>query len=473
MSGIKIKHNEAGFTLLEMLLTVAVLSTTLLLITRLFEDTARSALYERNAVYVNEVMNASVDMIDTMTGFNTIYALLQTPATPAEMEVPLTSDPLNAGVNPHNITIQDGAAAQNIFPSPMLANTRLSEISPLGTRMTVLFFILDDPTSAADERTLGVMVAGLDPVAESDLRAAASSLGAGGGFISSVAENAGVCLPVGCAATIRSVHNAWRIDATTFSGMRFRTQIDGTPASAANGGYIVSFRFFSESEIAGDYLYRLPQLSSPELNSMRSDIQMAGNNLVGVDNITFSQDWILSGRTNLHVKGSIFAEGRLNIEGGEAIIDGDAEIGQLNVGATYTDTGLNLPSRNLVQVEDRFLATDVTTASDWVADTGSINGSLLAPAVRSNQTVVNDLDATASPGIFSTATETNGLAVNGLARAGSVTSTGGDINVASGNTGVLEAAAQGNAVFNTTTNADNVRLNNVDINLLEQCLDGC
>lgn len=466
------RKQEAGFTLLEMLLSVGVLAASLLLITRLFEDTARGALYEKNRVFFDSVMAASEDMLDTMREFDTLYALLETQPA-GVMEIPLTNDPANAGVNPFNISIQTGNAAQNILPSTTFGNTNFSEISPIGTTVSVVMQAMDNLGNPDDERSIGIFVVGLDPVRERDLRASASALGAGGGFISVVEERPGLCLPAGCTNSMRSIHNSWQIDASSMSGVRFGGQILGTPADTVNGGYLVAFRFINESEIAGDYLYRLPQLTRPELNAMNTDILMSGNNIVGVDNMVFDRDMTAVGNLNIYAKGSIFAAGRLSVEGGDLVVDGDAEAGNLNVGSNYSDAGLNIPSRNQVTVEDQLIATDVTTNGNLVADRGVITTSLLAPSVRSNDATVNSLDATAAPGVFAGDTQASNLNVTGIARTGLTTSTTGGITVDSGITGVLEMISNGGAIVSGPANVSASQFNDVDIQLLEECLSGC
>ncbi len=468
---MKNRKQENGFTLLEMLLAVGVLAASLLLITRLFEDTARGALYEKNRVFFDSVMGASMDMVDTMSEFDTVYALLQTQPA-GVMEIPLTNDPVNAGVNPFNISVQTGSAAQNIRPSTTFANTNFIETGPIGTRISVVMQALDDLGDPNDERSIGVFVVGLDPISERDLRAASSALGAGGGFISVVEERPGLCLPAGCTNTIRSIHNSWQVDASAMAGVRFGVQITGTPADTVNGGYLAAFRFISESEIAGDYLYRLPQLTRPELNTMNTDILMSGNNIVGVDNIVLDQDMTTTGDMSIYAKGSIFAAGRLSVEGGDLVVDGDAETGNLNVGSNYNDAGLNIPSRNQVTVENQFLATDVTANGNLIADTGVVTTSLLAPSIRSNDTTISTLDATAAPGVFAGQTDASNLNVTGIARTGLTTGSGG-IAVDSGTTGVLEMIANGNAIVSGQTTASSANFNDVDIRLLEECLSGC
>lgn len=456
-----------------MLLTVGVLTASLLLITRLFEDTARSAMYEKNRVFFDQVMKASTDMVDTMREFDNIYGLLQTQPA-GVMEIPLADDPANAGVNPFNITIENGeTATQGIAPSTAFANTNFMEISPLGTQISVVMQAMDNLADPNDERSIGLFVVGLDLISERDLRAAASALGAGGGFISDIQESAGACLPVGCPNTIRSIHNSWQIDATNMNGVRFGGRLTGSPAAVADGGYLVAFRFVSESQIAGDYLYRLPQLSNTNLNTMNADIEMSGNNIVGVDNLVFDQSFVATENTSIFAKGSIFSAGRLSLEGGDLIVDGDAEIGNLNLGASYNDAGLNVPARNQVTIENQLLANDVITNGNLVADNGIINGRLLAPSIRSNAVSVDNVDALASPGVFSTDAQATNLNVTGLARTGLTSSGAGNLTVDAGNSGVLEMISNGDTIVSGQTNVNSGLFNNVDIQDLEECLSGC
>lgn len=468
------RKKEGGFTLLEMLLTVSVLAATLLLITRLFEDSARNSLYDKNAVYFDTVMNEAVNMVNTMSEFDRIYALLQRPTTLTVMEVPITNDPVNAGVNPYGITLQDGSIVEGILPSPVLTNTAFSEISPVGTRLSVIFHVMDAIGDPNDERIIGVYVVGVDPIAERQVRPIVTAMGAGGGFISEIEERPGVCLPISCNRTIRNAQYMWRNE-LDFPGTRFQNQVLNITTGAAFGvrGYIVNFRFINESEIAGDYLYRLPQLSNPDLNTMNTGIEMSGNNLVGVDNIVLEEDLDVQENTTIFAKGSIFTEGRLSMEGGDVFVSGDAEMSTLNVGPAYNDGGLNIPTRNQISVEDTIFTTNMEIQNNLVADRGDISNSLLAPSILTNTATVGTVNANNSVGVFSTTSQTTNMNVAGVARTGASVSNTNPLNVIAGDTGTFEVLSQGDATLNQGVDANFVRFNNVDIGILEQCLAGC
>lgn len=470
------KKNQDGFTLLEMLLTTGVVAISLLVITNVLEDSARNATYTVNATYMESVMEYANDAVDTLDGFNAMYAAALSAPPNYTVEVSI----FNSTVGIPNIlpfTLASGDGTANIPPNPSLgalAAGQFSEVAPMGTQVTALYSILDNPLIATDERRLAVIIATLNPMAEQDLRPAALSIGVGGGYISAVPPTvAGICLVIGCNETVRSAFGTWSLDATTLAGTRWRTAFDTAPPVAGQRGYLFSFRFVAESDIAGDYLYRTPQPANPELNTMFVDIDMAGNDIVGVDNLQVNTDF--QARSDIHVQGSAHFDGNFQGLGADVTVNGTVDAGALSVSQTYTDSPSNFtaPTRNNVVVEGD-LDTGSSNVSETITAPSAVLGTLQSPAIRATDTTVNGaLDVTSpASGIFSTDVLTNQLNVANGTRTGSIETS--SVN-AIGTVGTLNVINTGNNTIGTvnTPIVDFSASGSLTINQLEQCLSGC
>ena len=474
MNKKEINHKESGFTLLEMLLTISIVGVTFLVITQLLQDTARKEFFASNASYMNVVMDVAVDAISDVNGFDDIY----TAAIPSGVVEVALLDPSPPSV-PCTVPVNNFQCGfNNIPPHPDLQRVNalnspgFTDFSPIGPQVSVSYQILDSPGST--ERTLGVLVTLQDTLPERDLRQAAQALGAGGGYISTIPAG-GPCT-FGCPSTIRSAYGTWELDVTQFvtAATPWGNDVNNwqiLPPTPADGGFLVAFRYYSESEVAGDYLYRVPVNGNPQLNTMNVPINMGGNSLVGVDNIDIAGDLSVDGY--IHAQGSVFASGNFISRGGEVFLENglNMQAGALTVGSAYTDdsriaTPKSINISNNMQTGSAIIQDNLT-----VAGNGTL-GQVQASAIRSPDTFVQDLDSTdpTSAGVFTTNTFVDDMNIANQLETGEVQANG--VNV-TGTTGALNVITSGTATLNNVT-TDTANFNQgVIINRLEQCLTGC
>jgi prepilin-type N-terminal cleavage/methylation domain-containing protein len=467
------RDTEKGFTLLEMLLTVTVLGSALLLVSNILQQSARGAFYKSNAGYMDSIMDVALDYVDDVTNFNIIYS--QIDAAPVTvMEVPIYA---TAGVvNPLGFALESGAAT--LQPHPGISGSGVSDTSPFKQNVTVLYRNI---TAVPTEPAIEVVVALLGPIPERDLREAAQALGAGGAYISTI--DIGGCLPAGCAATVQDAFGGNNnVQTNVYAGTRLLAALGATPPSAANGGYLLYRRTVTLNEIAGDYLYRTPQLANPQLNRMETDLDLANNNIVGVDNMAVSGAGGLNVLSDLHAQGSVFTTGAMQVQGGDLSVVGDVAVqGDIDMTPGYdtAQPNINVPPQSVSVGRTYTSAGNLNAAQDVrVANTAAVNGDLQSASIQGeNINVGGTLDVAiagggAPNGIFTQNLTAQGdVTVNDVTRAGNlVTDQPLAIN---GNLGALEVLTEDIAVGGDL-DTQIINMNGpASISNLKECNIGC
>lgn len=451
---------ESGITLLETLLSVGVLAVLLLMVTQFFETFIRKEVSQSVGDYMTLIQSASNETVQTVERFNALYARVT--ANGGVLEIPIHAE---TGVNPDNISLELGGAG--VTRSTIVSDTFRDRL-PRQERITVV--VREVPGTP---RALVLMAATLDRIEEDLLRGYAEAIGPGGGYVSAIVPtDGGLCASEpACQGLIRSGFGTWSDTVALFAGTRWGDTVVATPPTEGDGGYLVSYRFISETEIAGDYLFRIPMPAAPELNRMNAALDLAGNNLVGVDNITVNDELVVE--RELHAQGSIYIDGDLRVVG-DMQVNGDIRMQNTTVAPTYQDTAalsVGVIERGNVMVGNEFSAGSYTVDQDLRTPEATLD-TLNASAIRTITMNSGNLRVnTATPGIFSTTMRAGGLNASDVVRAGIVETQ----TINTNNTGAISVDGRAGAVnFNgPTIDASVAHVQAARIENLTRCMEGC
>lgn len=478
--------SESGISLLEMLLTVGILSIVFITITDITQRITEREVANAVAGYMRIVQDDAEQMVSSVQRFNAFFTAADAAASDT-IQVPI-NDP-GAGV----LSVARGGTITGVAVPPggaVSQNFRKELPLAYGDEATVIV----RAQTVGGERSLIVMVVTLGRIPEESLRRFAQYIGPKGGYVSALAsDGAGVCANV--LTCIRSSYALWADDLADFNGTAWAATVTVTPPTLNDGGYLVSYRMVKESDIMGDYLYRQGDPDEPELNRMYWDMDMANNSVVGADNVFVSSDGtkaLLGDFTvagELHARGSVFAQD-LNVVG-DVEVERDAHVfGDMTLQPQYTGAAgffEGFAGRGTLSVERQLeVRGNLTVDETMQADTALLRNAIVNDSVRSDTATIRDLlvnqDAGAG-GIFATDFRSPAdMTVEDDMRAGSVDLTGAASLVTTGNVSALSLSAKGGAADTSTIqniqgdggiSVPRVRTRNLDIDLLSDCISGC
>lgn len=138
-------------------------------------------------------------------------------------------------------------------------------------------------------------------------------------------------MPGTTAGVIEGTNGSWTFDVSTFAGGGFTQPTQGALASV---------NFFVSGAVNNDYLYR-NDIGIPELNRMRTNLDMGGNSIEDVDNITASGRIRLEGAGNAGTD-VIYAEsGDVRLNDGKIYLDASGNTDQDVITVESGDIKLN------------------------------------------------------------------------------------------------------------------------------------
>ena len=359
-------RSEAGLTLIELLLSVIVATSLLIALTYILQDLARDELAVNAAEHIETVADATEDMLQDPVIFDAIYDRAVNPGftTAGVYEIPftfLTNGDLGLGLDPSSL-ISGNATAFN----------------PLKTNLIIYALVADTAVSA---RALDIVIVGEEAVPTARVRTTAELLqGQGGLYYDTPLLSAN--------DPIAGVYGIWSVDFADLAGTSWHTGATAAGISS-DEAYIAHYSYVNEENVIGDYLYRTPQFARPELHVMNSNLNMANNNIVGVDNVTVGGDLTLS--QDLIVQGSAYVGGTAELNGDFAV-DGQLRTQAMTLGndqltpgtrASYGVGRSELAVQNTLEVAqnmttDQLRVSRVTTnefnAENLVSGTVSVQG---------------------------------------------------------------------------------------------------
>jgi prepilin-type N-terminal cleavage/methylation domain-containing protein len=230
---------QRGFTLVEMMVVLILIGLSSVAITRYLErDTMRQveASVAQHGLQVAEAASAW-----TKDNYATVIA-----------------NTTAGGSNFYTLTIETLKTSAYLPPS-------FNELSPIGQTYSIRF---RQPTAGT---IAGLMVATTSVGEAPDdisIRRMARQMGAPGGFVEAAR-------PVGTPnSQIDGALGAWTVDASAWGW------------TSIPGGSLAYSLFFSQAESTGDFVYRRPVPGRPELNRMEAPLDMGGQPITNVGELT-------------------------------------------------------------------------------------------------------------------------------------------------------------------------------------------
>ncbi len=455
--------DQAGLSLLELLLAVAALGVMSLMMIEMMRSVAEEERARGIAGYYKALEQAYSSFSTDIDHFDALYN--ETFSNAGVLEIPISGDPLLLGVP---LTLEMGGTNLpgsngpiDIPGSPDITPAFASR-NPLKTDMGVIVRIADDMANPDDERMLEIISSSLVRVPDRITRKAASVIGGSGGFISAIEEIPGVCAPADCINIIRGAYGDWQIPVSNFNGTAWFTMVTANRASTIDGAYLVSYLHLSESQVAGDYLYRNPYPTMPDLNTMHQTFNIADNNVIGADNILTSSMYI-GGHT--YIQGSSYIES-MYLPGVQMVVEQDMSVNRLELWQHHNPhPSLDSGASQYIIVEGEF-----TSASTSISSTSAntLSGNIInAGNVVTNSASVDKLNSTGTTAV----NDLNSGSLNATdLQAPDITAT--SATTASLNTTNISTTDLNNASSFSATNNVGVT-GNMNISRLTSCLSGC
>lgn len=306
------KTAQAGFTLLELLLSVSVAAVLLLGITSLLQNVARNELAANAAEHIAQIGEAVEAILQEEEFFDVLHDRAVAPGFTAVNIYELPFSYLTVG--------NDFGGGVVLEPSSLLGQN-FNIRSPLKTEVTILLEVADTSPGA---RALNVVVVTDDAVNKDMVVKTAREVGAQGGYLF---DDPVIALN----DPLQGAFGIWRVELADLSGSPWHTAVSGAGLSS-DDGYLAYYSYVNEEDILGDYLYRTPKFTRPDLHRMQANLNMGNYNLEGADNVYVSGDMTVS--QDVIVQGALAVLGDTTFDGDFAVDGGRVRAQNMGVGNT-------------------------------------------------------------------------------------------------------------------------------------------
>lgn len=435
---MKIARNK-GFSLVEMLLTVMVVTGLLVAVFDLLEDYAEKELALATADYMENIALAVQDIVENPTYFQDVYALAD--AAPGDtLELSFTD-------------LIEGFAT---IPASTRLNESMRTRNPMGAEIAILLRIADDPVDPTDAQAFDIVVATSERIIDERLRRAATASGPYGGLIRETGD------------PIRSAFAGWEMPLGDFSGTAWASAVAAAPASIDEGGYLVHYRHINFEDIAGDYMFRVAIPGRPDLNRMYTTLDMGSNNIMGTDNMQVVQDLGLSGQA--------LVDGNMRVGGTTAINQGDVFAGNRFTAAHAVVNGTGGGATGNFIVDDSIAIGQLNLTGQLNAADTTFTGGLVQNAdMISTSTLhlhggiggANRIQATA---LYGNAASGPNIQLNGQLAAADLAA---ESLTVSGTTGVVDMIVGGSADISGNITTEDIDTQRLSVDTFGNCDRGC
>ena len=413
-------RSQGGFSLLEMLLTTSILVIMMMMIFQIFEDYAETTLARATSQFVNEISASIETIIIQPDAFQDIYSYLE--ADPNNI-IELSLNDLTQGFNITGAMVHKATTL----------NTEIKNRTSLGNGVYIMIHIGDDVAIDTDMQSLEIIITTDDVAEETRVRKSARLMGAHGGFYLDDEDS------------IKSAYAVWTLNSNIFDSTHWGAKISSSPPGTNEGAYLVHYKHVNFENIAGDYVYRDKIEGRPELNQINTTLNMAGNNILGADNVEVSNDLTLDASAFINGQARVGGEStfnRSNVTSGRKMTAGNATINGATSGYTgnFSVQG-ELQSQN-TNVDGEMIANAVRFENDT-----TIQGDL-----RSNTTSFQDLTIGQTATVSEIASSDGGtynINANGGQISAIQLNTNGSLNVRDGGLGAINLSASGNTTLNS------------------------
>lgn len=457
-------HHESGLTLLELLLSLIVATTLLIGLSIALQNLARDELAGNAAEHIEQIATATEEMLKDPVMFDAIYLRAVNPGftTAGVYEIPftfLTAGDVGLGLEPSSVIAQNASA-----------------YSPLKTNLEIYVLVAD----TAATRALDILILSEDPISTDRAKPTAELMGGQGGLYYDdvlVAAN----------DPIRGIFGIWHVNFADMAGTSWHTAATATGIST-DEAYIAHYSYINEEDVFGDYLYRTPQFTRPELHVMNSDLNMASNNLVGVDNINVAGD--LSVTQDMIVQGSAYVGGVTDINGNFAV-DGQVRAQGFALGdttltpATRSAYGVGrseLAVQNTLEIGQSMTTEElqverVTTnefnAENLVSGTVNLNGGALNVDSVAGMAVSNLINNAANPNTLQLNLQREIRGDTLVVQDNPATAGPASFDHGAGSLATIDTLSETTTINNTLSAIDIENKGNVTFNNFGNCDDGC
>lgn len=459
----KKKASQYGFTLLEMLLAVGAASVLLIAFTGLLQNVARDELSISAAEHLKKVGKAVDAVLAVPEYFDAIYQRTDDVGFTANdlYEMPLND--LITGIN---------FGGGVVLEASSVLGQNFDINNPLKTDISIIFRVAD----TNNIRALEYYIVTDEAKIKDTVVLASQQIGGRGGYYYDD--------PLYAANDpIQGTYGIWRADFADLAGTGWHTDVTAAGLDDETA-YLVYYNYVNEEDVIGDYLYRTPQFTRPDLHIMNSDLDLASYNLLGVDNVYLSGDLTLE--QDMIVQGALYVAGNATIDG-EFSVDGRMEAQNITMGNTtftpVTRTTYNIGASELY-IQNDLLITQAINVGDIKADVVNVE-ELNAQNIQASTVVMNagDLTVESSAGVATAILNTAGgggvfsnlnLANETRASTLNLSNNGADAFVnTGGKTGIILMDQPGNMNVTGTLVVPEINNNTVDIDQMGACDDGC
>lgn len=476
--------NSRGFSMVEMLLTVILFGGVMLLLFQVLEDLAAKELAKSSANYMEKVAEAVEETLGSdLNNFMGFYnnALLDSAQDNAEFGVAF----FIAGGNV-------GATAPRFIPASSTLNANFSDRNPHRQDIRILMSVADDPLDPNDPPALDILIVANGRAPDEKVRQAASEADQNGGFFRASTD------PLNPNDQITGAFGTWSIPIGRFLDLPWYANVQANLPSIDDGSYLVQRLYMNALDISGDYLFRTPQ-SNTDLHTMLTTLNLGGNNIVGVDNLTTSGNVTVN--SQVIVQGTAYVDGDLSVQGslygdGQAEVAGNTWVDYSNRGTgttghisktTFTSTNYNLGGNNNI-----LSLGDVQIGTLNVTGTGTIS----APTATLRNVSTAEIDTAKSGGAGGTATISGDfnagadsfVGITRLGVAGGATvdiseelqatdmnfaGAGTSLTVPSGRTGIVNFKTDAQMSVSGTFSAPRSSVQDFEVDTFGNCDEGC
>ncbi|MCB1538706.1 MAG: prepilin-type N-terminal cleavage/methylation domain-containing protein [Alphaproteobacteria bacterium] len=473
-----VRRAQAGFSLLELLLSVVVFFVLLLAIFDLLQNYTAKEQGRAAAAYMANIADAMGQILSDTDNFNILYDAAI--ATGGGYELTVDSNPGTA----NNIAAPSFKVGAKYVQGARTLNGKIIALSPLMTRVSILLRVTSGPPNP---RAMEVLIATRTPRPDKIIERAAIESGPAGGIIRSYADKA--------TAVASSVFSSWSVTPST--GLQqtnwYLNDINATLDSTTQGSYLVYYRYYNMQDLAGDYLYRADGVDGAttnyERNTMHAALNMGNNNIAGADNVNIGNGTgkafvaaadgtnalcdgsvlCVNGTTSL--KGAGVVAGNMNTTGSGFVADSmlasnmrvqngltSAQRNDYNAQSLFVVDGG--PGNNGGGAFDRVTVGNVGTFTDGSTVQDGTLTHTIATDVAMPSGGVLEADTLDARRISAQSATTNTFYAADQLKAGIIKN--GDVNTASGRAAIIDIHDSGNLVYggsiSRTLNAPNITI---------------
>lgn len=457
------RQGERGLSLFEMLLTVGVISSFLLVVIQVGQDIAREQAVASSANHILRIDEALQATLSNPQRFQVLYD--RSNAQPSRMVEG------TVGMLRNNTGIFFGAQTADVL------NDNFPNIGPFNQNFRILIRAVDDPADPNDPPALATYILSTTMISDNLVTRISSKLGGGGGALRNTAD------PLN--GTIRGTYGTWQeqVPNLVLSGWAAGLNLN-PPPTVDNGGYVAYFHRYDIDRISKDYLYR-NDMGFAALNRMNTDLSLGDFNLLGVDDITATNT--LSGE-EAYVKSSAQLQ-RLDLSGSfqtdsRAQLSGDIA-GTVGGGFNFTVDSAR-DGAGAITAPGALTVGGIATITDsaQINNAMTVQGNLETPSTIANiGTIDGNLNVTAPQGINARAaaagmTVSGATSVTGTMRAADL-NTAGAITVSGGTVGMVDMRTGNLNVANGTGGINGGAMRTLSIqgtanvNTFGACNSGC